>query len=69
MNPAAALQAIRVLQPAENKAREIVLGLDSLSHTFADGEKLLHAGAKRGLEGIVRKMRSAPYIAAPDADA
>src|SRR4029079_8238156 len=34
-----------------------------LSHTFADGEKLLHAAAQRGLEGIVSKRRAAPYVA------
>jgi ATP-dependent DNA ligase len=26
-----------------------------LSHTFGDGEKLLHAAAQNGLEGIVSK--------------
>jgi len=32
-----------------------------LSHTFSDGEKLLHAAAQNGLEGIVSKRRTAPY--------
>ena len=34
-----------------------------LSHTFADGEKLLRAAAQRDLEGIVSKRRAAPYVA------
>jgi bifunctional non-homologous end joining protein LigD len=34
-----------------------------LSHTFADGEKLLHAASQNGLEGIVSKRRMARYVA------
>ena len=34
-----------------------------LSQTFEDGEKLLIAAAKKGLEGIVSKRRAAPYVA------
>ena len=34
-----------------------------LSHTFGDGEKLLHAAGQNGLEGIVSKRRMAPYVA------
>jgi ATP-dependent DNA ligase len=33
-----------------------------LSHTFADGEKLLHAAAQQGLEGIVSKRRAGIYL-------
>ncbi len=33
-----------------------------LSHTFADGEKLLHAAAQQGLEGIVSKRRVGLYL-------
>ena len=33
-----------------------------LSHTFGDGEKLLHAAAQRGLEGIVSKRRVGLYL-------
>ncbi len=36
-----------------------------LSHTFADGEKLLHAAAQNGLEGIVSKRRESVYVAGP----
>ena len=36
-----------------------------LSHTFADGEKLLHAAAQNGLEGIVSKRREFVYVAGP----
>ena len=34
-----------------------------LSQTFDDGEKLLLAAARQGLEGIVSKRRAAPYVA------
>ena len=36
-----------------------------LSHTFADGEKLLHAAAQQGLEGIVSKRRVGLYLPGP----
>ena len=36
-----------------------------LSHTFSDGEKLLHATAQNGLEGIVSKRRESVYVAGP----
>jgi bifunctional non-homologous end joining protein LigD len=36
-----------------------------LSHTFRDGEKLLHAAAQNGLEGIVSKQRESVYVAGP----
>ncbi len=34
-----------------------------LSHTFGDGEKLLHAAGQNGLEGIVSKRRMSHYVA------
>ena len=36
-----------------------------LSHTFRDGEKLLHEAAQNGLEGIVSKQRESVYVAGP----
>ena len=36
-----------------------------LSHTFADGEKLLHAAGQNGLEGIVSKRRVGLYLPGP----
>ena len=36
-----------------------------LSHTFADGEKLLHAAAQQGFEGIVSKRRVGLYLPGP----
>lgn len=37
-----------------------------LSHTFSDGEKLLHAAGQQGLEGIVSKRRESIYLAGPN---
>ena len=34
-----------------------------LSHTFDDGEQLLYAASRQGLEGVVSKKRKAPYVA------
>ena len=34
-----------------------------LSHTFDDGEQLLYAASRQGLEGVVSKRRKAPYVA------
>ena len=37
------------------------------SESFDDADKLLAATARMGLEGIVSKKRSAPYVAGPTA--
>ena len=37
-----------------------------VSHTFSDGEKLLHAAGQQGLEGIVSKRRESAYVAGPN---
>ena len=36
-----------------------------LSHTFEDGEKLLAAVDRQGLEGVVSKRRLSVYVAGP----
>ena len=58
------------LEQRRERLLQLLSGTDEdllrLSEAFDDADKLLAATARMGLEGIVSKKRSAPYVAGPN---